>query len=105
MGNRMAEKELGLSQRKEGTRPRKSKVYKFNIDQIFNRFLEALEVIEAQLDIADELYKKDKTTEAEYIWRSQVVFLVSALDFYMHELTKLGLCEIYENNWNKPDDY
>lgn len=39
------------------------------------------------------------------IWRAQIVFLASALDFYMHELTKYGLCEIYNENWASTDKY
>ena len=102
----MARRNFGLSPSKEGIRPKAiPKVTKFNIEEIFEHFSEALKAIWAQLDIADELCKQDKATEAEYIWRSQVVFLASALDFYMHELTKLGLCEIYETNWDKPDQY
>ena len=32
-------------------------------------------------------------------------FLAGALDFYMHELTKYGLCEIYNNKWVKTEKY
>ena len=97
----MARRNFGLSPSKEGIRPKAiPKVTKFNIEEIFEHFSEALKAIRAQLAVADELVEQKKNTEAEYIWRSQIVFLASALDFYMHELTKLGLCEIYDNSSN-----
>ena len=101
MEEKEAEKGYELSQRLEGTRDKLApKVIKFDIDQIFEHFSEALKAISAQLDIADELCKQGRSIGAEYIWRSQIVFLASALDFCMHELTKLGLCAIYDNSSN-----
>lgn len=44
--------------------------------------------------IVGELLESGKVIEGENIWRAQIIFLASALDFYMHELTKYGLCEI-----------
>lgn len=55
--------------------------------------------------MADELCKAGKVKEGENIWRAQIVFLASAFDFYMHELTKYGLCEIYNENWSRTDKY
>ncbi|MCI8886847.1 MAG: hypothetical protein HFG70_02055 [Hungatella sp.] len=55
--------------------------------------------------MADELLASKKITEGQNIWRAQIIFLASALDFYMHELTKYGLCEIYNENWNRTDKY
>ena len=52
-----------------------------------------------------DLLKSGKIIEGENIWRAQIVFLASALDFYMHELTKYGLCEIYNENWERTDKY
>lgn len=49
--------------------------------------------------------KSGKDIEGKNIWRAQIVFLASTLDFYMHELTKYGLCEIYNENWEKTDKY
>lgn len=36
---------------------------------------------------------------AEEIWRSQVVFLDSALDFYVHEVTTYGIVKVFNNEW------
>lgn len=55
--------------------------------------------------MADELLESGKVIEGENIWRAQIIFLASAFDFYMHELTKYGLCEIYNENWERTDRY
>ncbi|MCI8646873.1 MAG: hypothetical protein HFE76_08825 [Firmicutes bacterium] len=55
--------------------------------------------------MADALQKSGKDAQGKNIWRAQIVFLASALDFYMHELTKYGLCEIYNENWERTDRY
>ena len=102
----MMERNLDLGSRKEGTRDKiHTKVVRFKLDQIMCHFTETLEAIKGQFHVADELIEEGKTTEGEYIWRAQVVFLASALDFYMHELTKYGLCKIYDEDWEKTDKY
>ena len=40
--------------------------------------------------MADELFESGKEEESRNIWRAQIVFLESAFDFYLHELTKNG---------------
>lgn len=55
--------------------------------------------------MAEELVQGGRTEEGENIWRSQIVFLESALDFFMHELTKYGLCEIHAGSWNSTVKY
>ena len=55
--------------------------------------------------MADELVHVGRATESENIWRAQIVFLASAIDFYMHELTKYGLCEIFDEKWERTEKY
>lgn len=55
--------------------------------------------------MADDLWNSGKKEEAENIWRAQIIFLASAFDFYMHELTKYGLCQIYEEQWDRTEKY
>lgn len=55
--------------------------------------------------MADELFESGKVVEGENIWRAQIIFLASAFDFYMHELTKYGLCQIYDENWEHTNKY
>ncbi|MCI8484818.1 MAG: hypothetical protein HFH41_10845 [Lachnospiraceae bacterium] len=68
-------------------------------------FAETIDAVNAQFHVADGLMESGKVTEGENIWRGQIVFLASALDFYMHELTKYGLCEIYDENWERTEKY
>ncbi len=102
----MEERNLDLATRNEDTRDKfHTNVIKFELNQIMQHFKETIQAINAQFDVANGLEKAGKTAEGENIWRAQVVFLASALDFYMHELTKYGLCEIYNENWNRTDKY
>lgn len=102
----MEERKLGLMARNEGTRDKfQTEVIRFELDEIMQHFTETLQAINAQFDVADELLESGKATEGENIWRAQIIFLASALDFYMHELTKYGLCKIYSENWDRTDKY
>lgn len=102
----MEERNLDLVARNEETRDKfHTEVIRFELDQILQHFVEAIQSINAQFDVADGLVEYGKVIEGENIWRAQIVFLASALDFYMHELTKYGLCEIYNENWDRTDKY
>lgn len=102
----MEDRNLDLTARNENTRDKfHTEVIRFELDQIMRHFTETLQAINDQFDVADELYESGKVTEGENIWRAQIVFLASAFDFYMHELTKYGLCEIYNENWCRTDKY
>ena len=102
----MEERNLDLVARNEETRDKfHTEVIRFELDQIMQHFVEAIQSINAQFDVADELVESGKVIEGENIWRAQIIFLASALDFYMHELTKYGLCEIYNENWDCTDKY
>ena len=102
----MEERNLDLVARNEDTRDKfHTEVIRFELDQIMQHFTESIHAINAQFDVADELRRAGKVMEGENIWRAQIVFLASAFDFYMHELTKYGLCEIYNENWSRTDKY
>ena len=102
----MEGRNLDLMSRNEDTRDKfHTEVIRFELDQILQHFEEAIQTINAQFDVADELIESGKITEGENIWRAQIIFLASAFDFYMHELTKYGLCEIYNENWSRTDKY
>ena len=102
----MEERNLDLVARNENTRDKfHTEVIRFELDQILQHFAETIQTINAQFDVADELLESGKVIEGENIWRAQIIFLSSALDFYMHELTKYGLCEIYNENWERTNKY
>ena len=102
----MEGRNLDLVARNEDTRDKfHTEVIRFELDQILQHFTETIQAINAQFNVADELFEIGKVVEGENIWRAQIVFLAGALDFYMHELTKYGLCEIYNENWPRTDKY
>lgn len=101
------DRSLKLSDRKEGTRviPAPIPVVKYELQEIKKHFDESVTVIQEQFAVADYLVENGKQDQAFHIWRAQVVFLESAFDFFMHELTKYGLSQIYDSNWNVTDKY
>lgn len=102
----MEERNLDLLARNEDTRDKfHTEVIRFELDQILQHFTETIQAINAQFDVANELLESGKVVEADNIWRAQIIFLASAFDFYIHELTKYGLCEMYNENWERTDKY
>ena len=57
-----------------------------------------------QFDLAEQL-KADGNMQYKDILRSQVVFLDSAFDFFMHEATKYGMVQIFQGIWEKTEKY
>lgn len=104
----MEERNLDLMPRQEETREKissASNIVKFQLNEIEEHFDENLQYIQSQFDIADELVQSQREEEARNIWSSQIVFLESAFDFYLHELTKFGLSEMFVGNWDKTEKY
>lgn len=102
----MGERNFDLAPRKEEIREKISPaIVKFQLNEIKEHFDENLQYIQSQFDIADELFQKGREEEARNIWSSQIVFLESAFDFYLHELTKFGLSEMFAGNWDKTKKY
>ena len=102
----MEERNLDLVPRKEGTREKVTPVMiKFQLDEIKQHFDENVQYIRAQFKIADEMLQLGKEDDAKTIWRSQIVFVESAFDFYLHEITKYGLSEMFTGSWEKTEKY
>lgn len=102
----MERRNLDLLSRNENTREKfHTKVVRFELDEILGHFTETVKAIKKQFFIADELRSAGKIVESENIWRAQIIFLAGAFDFYMHELTKYGLCQIYDENWERTEKY
>ena len=92
-------KNLSLNKRKEDCRlPSQPVVKKFNISEIKQHFFDSIKKIE-DLTL---IYKK---INDESILRAQIVFLDSAFDFFMHEITKFCLSEMFEQNWERTSQY
>lgn len=79
------------------TDPKANKIvqqFQYNIQAIRDKFL-----------IYDELIQNGKEDHAKDILRSQVVFLMSALDFYMHEIVRYRLLKIFLGELPKTESY
>lgn len=78
------------------TRDKRSSRISFEYDSIMNRFHENIEDVVAKFSIADSITDENQKKE---IWRSQIVFLESSLDFYLHEVIKFGFIKIFNEEW------
>ena len=91
------ERDLSLADRKVDTKLGKIVVV-FDIDEIDRHFQESVALIQKQLDHIDDIAILDVCI-AEEVLRSQIVALDSAFDFYLHEVIKLGIVEMYCGTW------
>ena len=99
------ERNLELAPRSIDTRDRRpNRTIQFELSDIENRFKNNLSSIKSQFSLADQL-KAEKNMQYKDILRSQIVFLDSALDFFMHEVTKYGMVQIFQGVWKKTDRY
>lgn len=92
-----------LSQRREETRdmrPAMPHIVQFNLDQIKRHFDENMAAIASLGGIADAV-AMEKPHDAEAIWRAQLMLAESALDFYMHELSKIGIQKMFNGDWSR----
>lgn len=99
------ERNLELAPRTVSTRERRpGRTVQFELNAIANRFGNNLSSIRSQFELAEQL-KNDGNLQYKDILRSQIVFLDSAFDFFMHEITKYGMMQIFQRTWDKTDKY
>lgn len=97
---------LKLNPRVENIRDKTPiRIENFDLSEIKQHFIENLNSLRKHFDLADDLVSSGKTDEAKDIWRTQIVFLESALDFYMHEITKFGMNKIFNCEWSSTDRF
>jgi len=97
---------LKLKQRIENVRDKTPiRVVNFDLNDIELHFKVNLNSLKRHFKLADELVSLGKTDEAKDIWRTQIVFLESALDFYLHEITKFGMNKIFNNEWSHTEKF
>ena len=79
----------------------------FDLQPILDRFNSNIADIRSHFQTANDLLalRPPKQTAAEDIWRSQIVFLDSALDFYIHEIVKYGIIKMFNGNWTESTNY
>lgn len=99
------EHDLDLTPRITNTRERRpAHTIQFELDIISQRFADNLRSIKIQFGSAERL-KNDADLQYKDIFRSQIVFLESAFDFFMHEITKYGMNKIFQGIWPKTEKY
>lgn len=97
--------DLELARRKVNTRDALN-VEVFSLDDIKRHFNDSLSLILKQIQLADNLFTSGLIEEAKDILRSQIVFIDSAFDFYLHEILKLGIINLFHGDWTpKTDKY
>ena len=102
----MGKRDLSLTPRNEETRERIiiSPVH-FPLTDIKQHFDESMQTIKGQYIVADNLLSEGKIDACKTIWRSQVVFAESLLDFFIHEMSKYCLFRMFTGEWQKSEQY
>jgi hypothetical protein len=101
-----SKRNLSLTPRAEDTREvQPVSVVNFELSEIKEHFAQSLAAIKSQFEVALSLESEGKTEDQKNIYRSQIVFLESAFDFYLHELTKYGLRKMLVGSWRKTEKY
>jgi len=103
----MNKRTLALSPRIEDVREKQQPVpvVSFSLQEIKAHFDSSIASIRRQFDVARQLKEAGFEDDQKNIFRSQIVFLESALDFYLHELNKYGLMQIFNSAWDKTEPY
>lgn len=75
------------------------------LDEMLNQMNENIESVQGKFRVAERLLELGDTDAAKDIYRSQIVFLESALDYFMHCLGIYAMQQMYLGNWNKTEGY
>ena len=102
----MGKRDLSLTPRNEETRERiiVSPVH-FPLTDIKQHFDESMQSVKEQFTVADNLLSEGNAEGCRIIWRSQIVFAESLLDFYIHEMSKYCLFRMFIGEWQKSEKY
>ena len=79
------ERKLGLSSRNENSRNMLvPDMHVSKLDEMYEQFCKNVETVKEKFHIAEQLDNVHEEKAVKDIYRSQIVFLESALDYYMH---------------------
>ena len=103
----MSKRDLSLVVRAENTREiRKIPVpVHFSNEEIKKHFDESMVIVKAQFQIAEQLLQNDNKSGGKMVWRSQIVLAEGLLDFYLHEVSKYCMFQMFCGNWDKSEKY
>lgn len=72
---------------------------------ILKHFDESMVLVREKFDVADQLLTDGDVEGCKYIWRTQVVFVEGFLDYYLHEISKYCLYQMYCGNWDRSERF
>ena len=103
----MAKRELDLVPRVEAVRDERKiqPPVHFSLAEILQHYSESYEAIRNQFVVADQMLQEGNEEACKMILRSQVVLAEGLLDFYIHELSKFCMFQMFAGQWNKSDKY
>lgn len=100
------ERKLGLSSRNENSRNMLvPDMHVSKLDEMYEQFCKNVETVKEKFHIAEQLDNVHEEKAVKDIYRSQIVFLESALDYYMHCLGIYAMVQMYNNHWDKTRGY
>lgn len=92
---------VSLNARKENQLPNRWDVRELrNLEKIEETWNEQFRILENSFE---NLLKN--TNEQDYILRSQIAFLFSLFDLFLHEIVKFGLVNMFTGSWEKTNHY
>ncbi len=103
----MRKRDLSLTPRIEDKRDKKAvpPPVHFRLSEIKQHFDESMQSVKEQFTVADNLLSEGNTEGCQIIWRSQIVFAESLLDFFLHEMSKYCLFRMFTGEWEKSEKY
>lgn len=102
----MAGRKIQISSRNESTKEaRIPEMHISKLDDMLNQFFENITSVNTKFSITKQLENDENEVAAKDIYRSQVVFLESAFDYYMHSLGIYAMEQMYKGNWEKTNGY
>lgn len=103
----MPRRDLTLTPRLEEVRETRRIVapIHYSPDEIHSHFNDCLCELRNQFETAEQLNENKRSDECKMIWRSQIVFAEGFLDFFIHEISKFCLFQMFVGNWPKTDKY
>ena len=102
----MLDRNLSLTPRSEGVRNRiVIPPVHFTLEEILGHFIDSMEEIKKQFSVAEDLREAGNLEGCKIIWRSQVVLAEGLLDYFIHEMSKYCLFEMFTGQWEKTEKY
>lgn len=76
-----------------------------NVKEVFKLYKENVKNIEKKFELYNQLVMRGETKEADEILRSQIVFLDSAFDYFVHGIVVYGLKMILNGDWERTGNF